>query len=362
MKIYILIVCISFVTNSRATLNEIEKIGKDIFFDKSLSNPEGQSCASCHIPENGFANNQIVSPGANTNLFGNRNTPTIAYSSFSPSFKYDNVEGNLVPVGGQFMDGRADNLAQQALGPLLNPLEMGNKTIGQIVTKIKKTDYWKRFKKVFRKQNKSDEDIINNLTTALAAYESSYEVARFTSKYDYWLQGKANLSTLELQGFTVFERPDKGNCASCHTLKKKHKYDTPLFTDFTYDNIGVPVNPSNPYYSLDKNYNPFGDKYIDYGLGKSSKIKEPRYLGMFKVPTLRNIELTSPYMHNGVFKTLREVVEFYNSRNTESKWGKPEVSFNINQTELGNLNLNELDMDALVAFMKTLTDGYEYEK
>lgn len=239
---------------------------------------------------------------------------------------------------------------------------MGNQSISQLVSKVKKAKYWKTLKKYFKRNNTSDEEVIKNISIAIAAYESSNEFAQFSSKYDYWLQGKASLTYLELIGFAVFERIDKGNCAACHTLKKAHKDDNPLFTDFTYDNIGVPSNPNNPFYTIDKRYNPQGATYIDYGLGKSPRMKDAKYLGMFKVPTLRNIELTSPYMHNGVFKTLKEVVEFYNSRDLESKWGKPEVPFNVNHKELGDLQLTEIDIDALVAFMLTLTDGYKYEK
>lgn len=349
-------------TTCSAELSNLEQLGKQIFFDKNLSEPTGQSCATCHDPTKGLANNEIIAAGANPELFGNRNTPTIAYSSFSPKFKYDTVEGNIVPVGGQFLDGRSDLLTDQALGPFMNPLEMGNKSIDQLVAKIRQGSYWQDLMDYFKLGNSvSTQVVIDKITKAIVAYESSSDFVKFTSKYDYWLNAQVNLSYLEFLGFTLFERVDQGNCAACHTLKKFHADDRPLFTDFTYDNIGVPANKNNPYYAMASQYNPQGKKYIDYGLGNSPRMKDAKYLGMFKVPTLRNIELTAPYMHNGVFKTLKEVVEFYNSRDVDTKWGKPAVPYNVNQQELGDLKLTEIDIDALVAFMKTLTDGYENE-
>jgi len=354
---------ILIATISQASLTVLESLGKEIFEDKNLSEPVGQSCSSCHIPEQGFANNEMVFAGANPLLFGNRNTPSIAYASFSPPYKYDTVEGNIVPVGGQFLDGRADNLKHQVIGPFLNPLEMGNKLPDDVINKIKQASYWGKFQQVLHlNKTTTNKQIFEKIISAIVAYEQSDELVKFSSKYDYWLQGKVTFTSLEILGFTIFERLDKGNCAACHTLKKQHKDDNPLLTDFTYDNIGVPANPNNPYYKNPKKYNPQAHKYIDYGLGKSPRMKDAQYLGMFKVPTLRNIELTAPYMHNGVFTSLKEVVEFYNSRDMESKWGKPEVPYNVNNQELGDLKLTEIDMDALVAFMLTLTDGYEYEK
>ena len=350
-------------TSSYAELSVLEKLGKEIFQDTSLSEPVGQSCASCHDSNKGFANNEVVAAGANPTLFGSRNTPTIAYSSFSPNYKYDVIEGNIVPVGGQFLDGRSDNLKDQIQNPFTNPLEMGNVSIDQLLRKIKQANYWQDLVKYFELTDADDNTFVfDKVVQALVAYEHSSDLVRFTSKYDYWLKGQVNFNSLEIAGFVLFERIDKGNCAACHTVKKRSADDNPLLTDFTYDNIGVPANPNNPFYNIPKNHNPQAKKFIDYGLGKSSRMKDAKYLGMFKVPTLRNISLTAPYMHNGVFTTLREVVEFYNTRDLESKWGAPEVPYNVNQTELGDLALSETDIDALVAFMRTLTDGYVYKK
>ncbi len=339
-------------------LNHLQAVGKEIFFDTQLSQPTGQACGSCHQPEFGFANPEPVNLGANSNLAANRNAPSLSYVSNTPEFKYDTIEGNVVPVGGLFWDGRVDTLFDQALQPFINPLEMGNSSLDSLVEKVKKRPYFKSMIKANKLSKQSSDEIIRAIQNSLVAYQNSPEFNKFNSKYDLWLERKVTLTTLEALGMVVFERIDKGNCAACHTLKKLHVDDRPLLTDFTYDNIGVPANPENPFYDIANNFNPSKERFVDYGLGQSARLKDPRFLGMFKVPSLRNVALSSPYMHNGVFTTLKEVVEFYNSRDLESRWGKPEVPYNVNDAELGNLKLTEIELDALVAFMKTLTDDY----
>lgn len=342
-----------------STLSKIETLGKSIFFDNQLSEPQGQSCASCHQPDRAFSNNLPVHSGADDQKFTNRNTPSIAYVSKTPAFGYETIEGNVVPVGGLFWDGRIDDLEEQALAPFINPLEMGNSNLISLVDKITKRPYFNELMALFQFSDIKDENILTAIQKSLNAYQNSAEFNQFNSKFDLWLDRKVSLTLVEFKGKIIFERIDKGNCAACHTLNKQHVKDQPLLTDFTYDNIGVPANPNNPYYQLPVTINPLGKQYKDYGLGSTNRMKDQRYLGMFKVPTLRNIELTAPYMHNGVFQTLREVVEFYNSRDEESRWGKPEVPYNVNDVELGNLELTEIEIDALVAFMKILTDDYE---
>ena len=133
----------------------------------------------------------------------------------------------------------------------------------------------------------------------------------------------------------------------------------PQFTDFSYDNLGVPKQENLPFYSMPRQYNALGKQYVDIGLAGNPNINNAKnQLGKFKVPTLRNITKTAPYMHNGVFKTLRESVEFYNTRDVDKKWGKPEILENVNQEELGDLQLNEQEINDLLIFLKTLDDGY----
>jgi cytochrome c peroxidase len=195
---------------------------------------------------------------------------------------------------------------------------------------------------------------------AIAAYERSSEVSAFTSKYDYWLKGQTRLTGQEQWGLALFR--GKGKCAQCHV--------EPLFTDFTYDNIGMPKNPQNPYYN-EPDWNPAGADWVDDGLGgflEGAGFPETVWgpeIGKHKVPTLRNVGLmpfkkfVKAYGHNGYFKSLEEVVHFYNTRDLPGAgWPPPEVTANVNTTELGNLGLNHGEELAIVAFMKTLSDGY----
>jgi cytochrome c peroxidase len=212
----------------------------------------------------------------------------------------------------------------------------------------------------------------DRIAAAIAAFERSPELAPFTSKYDAYLAGKARLSAAELRGLKLFEDEKKGNCAACHPSQRGPKGEPPLFTDFTYDNLGVPRHAGNPFYVQAKEFNPDGARYVDLGLG--AVVKKPSEHGKFKVPTLRNVDLTAPYMHNGYFTSLRTVVEFYNDRDvrrrckseaTEAEaqkarcWPAPEVAANVNQDEMGRLRLTNREIDDIVAFMRTLTDGYE---
>ena len=151
----------------------------------------------------------------------------------------------------------------------------------------------------------------------------------------------------------------KGDCAACHPSKPGEDGRPPLFTDFTYDNLGVPKNPENPFYYLPKEFNPAGVDFVDLGLG--GVLNKPEENGKFKVPSLRNIAITGPYFHNGFFKTLRQVVVFYNTRDV-GPWPAPEVRENVNRDELGDLGLTEQEIDDIVTFLKTLTDGYEATK
>jgi cytochrome c peroxidase len=193
------------------------------------------------------------------------------------------------------------------------------------------------------------------MAKAIAEYERSYELNQFSSKYDAYLRGEARLTPEEERGLRVFEDPGRGNCAACHPSRPGEDGTPPLFTDHTYDNLGVPPNPENPFYYLSAQLNPDGTAWVDRGLG--AVVKNSDYDGMFRVPTLRNVGLTPPYMHNGIFKTLREVVLFYSTRDI-GPWPEPEVKHGVNTAELGNLGLTQQEIDDLVAFMHTLTDGY----
>lgn len=335
-----------------------QALGKQLFFDEGLSTPSGQSCASCHAPEAGFGNpdaNYPVSQGVHIERFGNRNDLPAAYASYSPDFHYDEEEA--LYVGGQFWDGRSKDLVEQAKQPFLNPLEMANPDEVTVVQKVRRAGYANAFEQVFGRDIWTDPNkAFNAIAEALAAYEKSPELNPFTSKYDAYLAGKVELTPEERRGLTLFEAEDKGNCAACHPSQPSDDGTPPLFTDFTYDNLGVPKNAENPFYYLPGDLNPEGLQYTDRGLG--AVLGQAAENGKFKVPSLRNVSKTAPYLHNGLFKTLRQVVAFYNTRDI-GPWPAPEVRLNVNHDELGNLGLSEQEVDDIVAFMHTLSDGFD---
>ena len=343
---------------------QLEELGRLLYFDTDLSTPAGQSCASCHEPTAGFADPDSELPVSQgvlpQNRFGNRNSPTAAYAKFSPEFGPITENDETLYVGGQFWDGRAKDLVEQAKGPFLNPLEMNNPSKLAVIVKIKNSEYADIFEKVTRVNlkdlSKSNvEKAYNEAAIAIAAYESSAEVNPFSSKYDAYVDEDPDaLNDTEKWGLELFN--GKAMCSQCHPSEPGLYADKALFTDYTYDNLGTPKNPDNPFYDLPKKFNPAGANFIDYGLGGILKADDE--MGKFKVPTLRNIAVTSPYMHNGVFDDLEEVVNFYNTRDVDPNWPAPEVDKNINKDELGDLELSGEEVKAIVAFMETLTDGY----
>lgn len=330
-----------------------QQLGEKIFFDKNLSSPAGQSCASCHDIKAAFSDPTTDSPvslGAAPERTGTRNAPSAGYSAFAPQFHFDEQEGLF--IGGQFLDGRAVNLIEQAKGPFLNPDEMNNTDERSVIEKIRKSEYVQLFEQVFGKDTLNDTaKAYDKAAQAIAAFENTSSFNRFTSKYDYFLAGRVALSEQEQKGLQLFEDENKGNCAACHTSKTENG-SPPLFTDFTYDNLGVPSNPE--ILALK------GADFIDVGLGKT--VDSAAESGKFKVPSLRNVEKTAPYMHNGFFSDLKEVVNFYNTRDVDNKWPAPEVAENVNADELGDLKLTDEEVDAIVAFLRTLTDGYQLQE
>lgn len=333
-------------------------IGKKVFHDENLSEPKGQSCATCHSPEHAYADpaGAVISPGAAAK-FGNRNAPSVIYSMYAPPFGF--IEYNQKWAGGQFWDGRVDTLQEQAEGPFFHPLEMNNSREG-LAQKLSQSEYKQALSAAYGNEIWQDDNrVIAAAADALAQFQSSDVLApRLTSKFDAWRDEKVEITEQERRGMFVFQ--DKGMCLNCHPVFGS---DGPiLFTDFTYHNIGVPRNPASPFLAMDKNINPAGTDFIDEGMVLNPRVPKEKIdtlRGKFRTPSLRNVALTAPYMHNGVFKTLREVVEFYNTRDVSDRWGPPEVADNMDTRDVGNLKLSEEDIDALVAFMKILTDGYE---
>ena len=340
-----------------SAFNIKEHLGKLLFFEESLSTPPGQACSTCHSPEVAFADPESelpVSKGARPGLYGNRNDMTISYAAFVPPLYLNKEEG--IWVGGLFWDGRVNSLAEQALVPPLNPLEMANPDTLTIAGKLRALSYSALFTEVYGPDALSNPDTaFLNMADAIEVYEKTSEVSPFSSKYDHWLRGETELSMQELRGLKLFEAEDKGNCAACHPNKPAEDGSPPLFTDFTYDNLGTPPNPENPFYTLPLELNPDGFAFVDQGLGKT--VNDPAQNGKFRVPTLRNVAITHPYMHNGVFKTLFNVMAFYNTRDLAA-WPTPEVSANVNMEEMGDLGLTNQELEDLVIFLKTLTDHW----
>ncbi|KAA9333694.1 cytochrome-c peroxidase [Adhaeribacter soli] len=329
-------------------IKQEQLLGEKIFFDSNLSNPAGLSCASCHSPQKGFADplNRFVSAGAVKGLSGNRNAASVAYAAFTPPFHFDSTENHY--AGGFFWDGRANSLTAQATVPLFSHLEM-NADKNRLAAYLQQSSYRQLFEQVYGEQALDDpETAVTSLAKAIAAFEHTSQVSPFSSKYDLYLKGKTQLNDQELRGLQLFNDPKKGNCAACHSSEPDPETGLVLFTDFTYDNIGLPANPE-----IKKEQK--GNYIPDLGLG--AVVRKPEENGKFKVPTLRNVALTAPYFHNGVIASLEETVRFYNERDT-GRFGKPEVPENMNNEELGNLKLTEQEIRDITAFMRTLTDGY----
>ena len=379
----------------------IQSVGKAIYFDTNLSAPPGQSCASCHDPTTGFADpdNDAISPGAVPNRFGNRNAPMAAYASFIPPRSFDETIGAY--VGGQFWDGRADTLEEQAKGPFLNPLEMNMPNERAVVARVAASSYADEFRTVFGPDSLSLKDVdgaYDRIAAAIAAYERTDEVNPFSSKHDYAMKltGGARMQTFtmqERQGMMLFN--GKARCWVCHVTPMGDMGDDMmggggmgpggggmgpggggsggggmgsipdqiiLFSDYRYSNLGIPANPDNPYYDLPRRLNPEGGQWIDHGLASvmpGGVAENPELDGLFKTPSLRNIGLTAPYGHNGYFKTLKEIVHYYNTRDVPGAgWPPPEVSNNMDTADMGDLGLTDAEEDAIVAFLHTLSDGW----
>jgi len=361
-------IIIARAVTSDASLTPKQELGKRLFFDASLSTPPGEACAACHAPEAGFTGPDsainaagAVYPGAVHKRFGNRKPPSSAYASFSPPFHYD--EDEEMYVGGQFWDGRALDLVEQAKGPFLNPLEQNNPTPKMVCLKVKQAPYAWLFTQVYGTGSldpvRDIDGTYHRIAMAIASYEASPESDQFTSKYDYYVAGLVNLTEQEMRGLELFN--GKGMCAECHPSTPGPYAPKALFTDYTYDNLGIPKNPLNPFYEISEEWNPDGESWVDLGLGFTTGRDVD--MGKFKVPTLRNVDkrpypgFVKAYGHNGYFKSLKEIVHFYNTRDVEP-WPPPEYPYNINRDELGNLGLTSEEEDAIVAFLRTLTDGY----
>lgn len=351
------------------------KLGEQIFNDPSLSASGKLACAGCHINAQGFASNEVVHQGGKgLDQPGTRNVPSLTYIDLTPPFFFDK-EGT--PIGGFNRDGRAASLIEQARRPFLSPVEMANETPAALVARLKAAPYAAEFKALFGATIfEQGSDAMDRALFALASYQrEDADFHPYSSKFDLFLAGKAQLTAPEVRGLALFNNPQKGNCAACHISTRGSDGSAPLFTDFTYDNIGVPRNTRIP-----ANQNA---QYFDLGLcgpERSDLNNRSDLCGAFKVPSLRNVEKTAPYFHNGQFATLEDTLRFYVRRDTNPEEWYPKKAdgridkfndvpdafkANVNKTEVPYTkqvgeepNLSEAEIIDVVAFLKTLTDGY----
>lgn len=346
-------------------LTAMEQLGQSLFFDQNLSEPAGQACASCHDPAFGFAEpdqSLPVSEGVIPGRFGTRNAPSAAYAVFFPEFTLKS--GTL---GGQFWDGRAANLTEQAKGPFLNPVEMANATREDVIAKICVATYAPLFLEVCGPAACDPATVdasYHCMASAIGAFESTPAFFPFDSKFDMVQAGLAQFTPQEAQGWALFT--GRGKCGHCHTAKAGGGAPI-VFTDAKFHNIGVPSNSEFPFTLL-----PAG--FVDLGLGGRPDLADPREYGKFKTTHTRNVTLTAPFMHNGVLKTLEEVVHFYNTRDVLPPcdpalgsldpdfgvgcWPPPEYPDTMDSSFVGDLGLTSAEEAALVAFMEALTDGW----
>lgn len=342
--IFTLFLSLTSFAGPSTNLSNMELLGRHLYKDKNLSYNGTQSCQVCHHPFAGFADmknsldpeNSVVSLGADGVSLGGRNAPTSAYAGYSPALSQ--VGGEW--VGGMFWDGRADGssdlgdpLAEQAQGPPLNPVEMAMPSEASVVTAIENSTYANLFKKVFGPGAFNDVAVAyQNFSVAVAAYERSTEITSFSSKFDL---APEQMTDAEARGQGLFN----ANCSACHNDTAAFGSPAPLFTNYQYANIGVPANPLVP------------RDEPDLGLGVTTD--DPDQDGKFKIPTLRNVAASPPYTHNGSFATLTEMVSFLN----DNSGVIPELERNLDE-RVGNLGLSHDDVNDIVAFLITLTDGY----
>jgi cytochrome c peroxidase len=352
------------------------KLGEQVFSDTSLSASRGQACSTCHDPGNAHSPSNALAAqlgGPNLNLQGVRQAPGIRYLRFNTAFSFDS-EGT--PTGGFFWDGRAASLQAQAAEPFLNPVEMAMPSKSAVVQRLSQATYANEFRAVFGANIFADSDAAYERTTfAIAQYQKEDgEFSEFTSKYDAFLRGQTTLTPQELRGLALYSDPNKGNCAGCHPNAKGADGTLPLFTDFTYDNLGVPRNPD-----LQANADP---AYFDLGIcaRPSGELAARTDLcGAFKVPSLRNVGLRHTFFHNGRFKNLKDALTFYVQRDTNPEKFYPTVGgvvqkfndlppqyqANVNRIEVPyNRNpgdepaLNDAEIDDVIAYLNTLSDGF----
>ncbi|MCT7318317.1 cytochrome-c peroxidase [Ralstonia sp. CHL-2022] len=360
-------------------------LGKALFFDPAMSASGKLACASCHSPTHAYGPPNDLSVqlgGTGMNKTGVRAAPSLRYLQNVPSFSehFYESDGNdsedQGPTGGYTWDGRVSSTHDQARIPLLSGHEMANGTQASVVAKLRNGRHAQTFRQVF------GNDILDNEDTAFRAalmvlevfQETPSEFYPYDSKYDAFLRKQAKLSPQEMRGLQAFADPAKGNCASCHVSAIKQDGAFPAFTDFGHIAVGVPRNRT-----LAANADP---KFFDLGLcgpDRTDLKDRADYCGRFRTPSLRNVALRKTFFHNGAIHSLEDAVRFYAQRDTQpQQWYPrkadgavdkfddlpPQYRANVNmEPPFGGKPgdkpvLSEADVRDIVAFLKTLTDGY----
>jgi cytochrome c peroxidase len=397
-------------------LSAMARLGRDIFFDTSLSSSGKIACASCHSPDRAYGppnDGPVMLGGPTLTLPGMRAVPSLTYLERQPDFSIgpDDRENetvslaqmaqvgqtanrvqktstqagqsaaNIVPQGGLFWDGRADTLQMQASGPLLDPREMDGGSVETVAEKLRNAPYAKKFAALFGENIFKNENLLfAEATFAVGRYqveEPSFHP--YTSKFDFWLEGKARLSESEMRGYRLFNDPEKANCAGCHSSQPSLHGVPPRFTDTQFEALAPPRNPA-----LADTKDP---AFFDLGVCgpiRKNIAEQTQFCGMFKTPTLRNTAIRRAFFHNGVFQTLQQVMDFYNFRDTDPEKvyplgadGKAQKYNDIPLQYHANVDVSdppfnrhpgeapamtEQDEADIIAFLKTLTDGYKPEQ
>ncbi len=366
-------------------LTRLENLGQRLFTDRNLSEPVGTACVSCHTANTGFANNHGsrigVALGSTPSSFGLRNAMSNAYNGFIPKFSFQISNGEVEAIGGHFWDGRADTLAAQALGPFLASAEMNNPNAAAVVKKVAASPYADLMRAEFGNNVFQDSDsAYQKIGTAIAAFELTPSFQSFSSKYDAFIQGKTTLTPNENRGMMLFMDTKKANCVSCHVMNPKSKDPKDsLFSEFSFYATGIPRNRA-----IAQNANP---NFFDLGLCGPVRSKPALtanvpvnisiddFCGKFRMPSLRNVAERQAFMHNGFFKDLREVVGFYATVSSDpQRWyGPAGVPNDLPMAYLKNIVkdrppfnrprsagpvLSPVEVDDIVAFLHTLSDGY----
>jgi cytochrome c peroxidase len=401
---------IHLVRPASAPLSAMARLGQQVFYDRTLSSSGRLSCAACHSPQHMYGppnDSAVMDGGPALARQGVRAVPSLMYLERSPGFTVgpDTGEGpdgvptpsppissaraektvqntsqsasNLVPQGGLFWDGRADTLQDQALGPLLNPLEMDGGSIRQVAVKLRRAPYAPLIAQLFGPGVFDNPRVlVSEALFAIGRYQiEDIDFHPYSSKYDYWLEGKARFTPAEARGYLLFNDAQRANCAGCHLSQPSSDGLPPLFTDHQFEALGVPRNAK-----LTVNHDP---AYFDLGICgpiRTDMKRQTQYCGMFLTPTLRNVATRHAFFHNGVYQTLQQVLDFYDFRDTRPqriyprarngrvlKYDDVPLRYHVNvdtvdppfDRHAGEAPpLTHQDEQDIIAFLRTLTDGY----